>query len=162
MKKFTLITGVCLAALALGGPRTASAAPKKEASPSPSASPDASTAEASPAEKTPRAVRFRGSVASVDSTAKTFTIAGNKNSRVFKVTDKTTVTKDGATATFADITANEMVSGSYWKQDDGSMEAKMVTIGGSRAAKGKSGKKAKKSDATDASMTASPSPSASP
>ncbi len=95
MKKFTLITSACVAALALSGPLTASAAPEKEASPSPSASPADSTAAASPETKAPRAIQFRGSVASVDTSAQTFTVAGKSTSRVFKVTDKTTVTKSG-------------------------------------------------------------------
>ncbi len=107
---------------------------------------------------------MRGSVSSVDAAAGTFTIVGKKKTRVFKVTDKTTVTKDGAAATIADITADERVTGSFWKQEDGTLEAKTVKIGG-KGAGGKSAKKKSKkadADADAASAEATASPSASP
>jgi 20S proteasome alpha/beta subunit len=47
----------------------------------------------------------------VDQKAKTFTIAGKEKSRVFKITDKTVVTKAGAPATVKDMVANEEVRG---------------------------------------------------
>jgi hypothetical protein len=87
-------------------------------------------------------------VSAVDQIAKTFTIAGKEASRVFKVTDKTAVTKAGRPATMADITANVEVRGSYWKE---SMEAKTVKVG-PMSEKKETGKKEK----------ASPSPAASP
>ena len=68
-------------------------------------------------------------ISAVDQNAKTFTIAGKKTSRVFKVTDKTTITKGGNTAGMQDITENEEASGSYYKDADGSLEAKMVKLG---------------------------------
>jgi len=162
MKKSNLITGAIVASFALCGTLTTSAAPQKEASPSPTASGSAGTASssASAEEKAPRATGFRGSVASVDASAKTFTTAGKKP-RVIKVTDKTSVTKDGATASFADIAADQKVSGSGWKQEDGTFEAKMVKIGGpSEADQGAAGKKSKK--AANAAAGASASPSGSP
>ncbi len=109
---------------------------------------------------------MRGTVSSVDAAAGTFAIVGKKKTRVFKVTDKTTVTKDGAAATIADITADERVTGSFWKQEDGTLEAKTVKIGG-KGAGGKSAKKKSKkadadADADAASAEATASPSASP
>jgi hypothetical protein len=155
--KINLITA-CLAALACCAPVAAFAAPKN--SPSPSPSPHASPA-ASPAEKTTtaRAVPFHGTISAVDQTAKTFTIAGKEKSRVFKVTDKTVVTKNGAPATMTDIAANEQVSGSYWKAEDGSLEAKTVKLGPKAETEKKSESKAsKKKAAADASASPSPSP----
>jgi len=52
-----------------------------------------------------------------------------KESRVFKVTDKTSISKSGKTATMKDITENEEASGSYWKNPDGTLEAKTVKLG---------------------------------
>ena len=160
--KSILITGACVAAVALCTPTAAFAASKKSASPTPAPS-AAATTSASPAAsatKAPRAIPFRGTVSSVDQSAKTFTIAGKETSRVFKVTDKTTVTKAGAAATMNDIAANVAVRGSYWKQADGSLEAKTVKVGDmTDAEKAAAAKKSKKKGAT---TEASPAPSASP
>ena len=68
-------------------------------------------------------------ISAVDQSAKTFTITGKKQSRVFKVTDKTTVAKNGKTVSMRDITENEEASGSYWKNADGTLEAKTVKLG---------------------------------
>lgn len=153
--KLNLITA-CLAALACCAPAVAFAAPKD--SPSPSPSPHTSPATkpaASPAEKAARAVPFHGTISAVDQTAKTFTIAGKEKSRVFKVTDKTVITKNGTAATMTDIVANEQVSGSYLKAADGSLEAKTVKLGPKTdAEKAKAPKKEK--------AAARPSPSPSP
>ncbi|HXL26798.1 MAG TPA: hypothetical protein VN952_08945 [Chthoniobacterales bacterium] len=90
-------------------------------------------------------------ISAVDQSAKTFAIAGKKQSPVFKVTDKTSITKGGNTASMKDITENEEVSGSYWKNADGTLEAKTVTLGPAG--------KAKTSTASPAaSPKASPSP----
>lgn len=161
--KFYLTAGTCIAAVALLGPGSALAAPKQSSAPSADASPSTSNA-AAPGQKAGRVTAFRGTVSSVDAAAGTFTIVGKKKTRVFKVTDKTSVTKDGAAATIADITANERVIGSFWRQEDGSLEAKTVKIGG-KGAGGKSGKKRSKkadADADPASAEATASPSASP
>jgi hypothetical protein len=78
-------------------------------------------------------------ISAVDQNAKTFTITGKKESRVFKVTDKTSISKSGKAATMKDITENEEASGSYWKNGDGTLEAKTVKLGptGAGAKKGK-------------------------
>ena len=83
-------------------------------------------------------------ISGVDQAAKTFTTTSKENSRVFKITDKTRITKAGKTATIAEITANQEVSGSYWQRADGSLEAKNVKLGPAK------------------SKIASPRPSASP
>ena len=119
-----LLTGVCLAALALCATPAALAKGKK--SPAPEAAASASPAET---EKPARAIPFHGKVGSVSTKAKTFTIAGKTSSRVFKVTSKTEIMKGGGSATMADIMADEEVRGSYWKKADGTLEAKKVTIG---------------------------------
>ena len=98
-----------------------------------------------------RAIPFHGMISAVDQSAKTFTIAGKEKSRVFMVTDKTTVTKDDQPATMSDIVEKEEVRGSYWKNADGSLEAKSVKLGAKTEKK-----KSKKEE------TASPSPSATP
>ena len=94
-------------------------------------------------------------ISAVDQSAKTFTIAGKETSRVFKVTDKTTVTKDGNPATMSDIAEKEEVRGSYWKGEDGSLEAKTVKLG-AKTEKEKSKKKSKKEEGAPASPSATP------
>jgi hypothetical protein len=79
--------------------------------------------------KANRSIPFRGKIASVDAKAKTFTIAGKETSRVVKITDQTTITKQGVAATMKDIVADEEVRGSYWKKEDGSLEARSVKLG---------------------------------
>ncbi len=160
--KSPITAALCIVAVALLGPGSALAAPTKSTSPGASPSPAASaaaSAEASPAAKA-RPIPFRGTVSAVDTAASTFTVARKKGPRVFKVTDKTNVVKDGAAATMADIVADEFVTGSFWRKDDGTLEAKKVKIGGKNKA---SRKRSKKGEAdADASATMSPSPSASP
>ena len=68
-------------------------------------------------------------VSAVDQTKKTFTISGKEATRVFKVTDKTSILKGARAATMSDIVDNEEVSGAYWKNPDGTLEAKMVKLG---------------------------------
>ena len=154
MKNKSLITtAVCIAAIVFWGTISASAAEKKSksAAPSASASPAASS---SPAVKAPRPIPFHGMVSAVDQNGKTFTIAGKQKSRVFKITDKTVVTKGASTATIKDIAEKQEVSGSYWKNADGSLEAKTVKVG-PMSGGAKATEKAEK-------PKASPVPSASP
>ena len=148
-----LITGTCIAALTLLVPVSASAqGAKSKASPSPSASPAAATSTSTTtasSDKPARAIPLRGTATAIDKSAKTFTIAGKTSSRVFKATDATTITKAGAAATFADLSDNEYVTGSYWKKEDGTLELKSLKIGGKTdTEKAKpSKKKSKKDDA---------------
>lgn len=69
---------------------------------------------------------FRGTVASVDKTAKTITLEGKK-SQVLHVTDQTKITKDDKPATLDDVTAGAKVTGA--KQKNGAeWEATSVKI----------------------------------
>lgn len=150
MKNKSLITiAVCITAVALWIPATASAAEK-------SASPAASDASASPAAaKAPRPIPFHGVVSAVDHTASTFTITGKQKSRVFKVTEKTAMTKGANAATIKDVAENQEISGSYWKNADGSFEAKTVKVGAMKTGE-KAAEKADKSKKPAASPAASP------
>jgi hypothetical protein len=153
--KSPLISGACIVALAFCAPLTASAQFKKSSpSPTASASPSASATTAT------RAHPFHGMISSVDQSGQTFTIAGKETSRVFKVTEKTVVTKDGNPATMSDIAEKEEVRGQYWKNADGTLEAKTVKLG----AKSEKTKKGSKKEKASASPSESPaaSPSATP
>jgi len=68
-------------------------------------------------------------VSAVDQKNKTFTISGKEATRVFKVTDKTNIMKGAGAGTMKDIVDNEEVSGAYWKNADGTLEAKIVKLG---------------------------------
>jgi hypothetical protein len=96
-------------------------------------------------------------ISAVDQKAKTFTIAGKEKSRLFKVTDKTVVTKAGAPATMKDVVANEEVRGSYWKMSDETLEAKSVKLGPKTDAEKAADEKRKEKKA-EASPSASPKP----
>jgi hypothetical protein len=110
-----------------------------------------------------RAIPFHGIISAVDQKARTFTIAGKEHSRVFKVTEKSVLTKAGASATMKDVVANEEVRGSYWKLTDGGLEAKTVKLGPKTdAEKAADEKHKKKSSKSDTSAEASPSPSPKP
>jgi hypothetical protein len=172
--KLSLITA-CIAAVACCVPFAASAATKKSPSPAPSASPSASPkATAAPKTKPAsppaanttidatkaRAIPFHGMISAVDQKAKTFTIASKEKSRVFKITDKTVVTKAGAPATMKDMVANEEVRGSYWKMSDQTLEAKTVKLGPKTDAEKAADETRKKK--TEAAAEASPSASPTP
>jgi hypothetical protein len=135
--KQLLITGTCVAALTLCLPvayaQSPSPSPKSKASPTAKAektTTKSETKETTATDKPARSIPFRGDVNEVDSDDKTFTI-GKTTKRTLKVTDKTKVTKDGEDASFTDITAGTYVTGSYWKQEDGTLEARTVKVGGS-------------------------------
>ncbi|MEY2500821.1 MAG: hypothetical protein QOI07_1155 [Verrucomicrobiota bacterium] len=172
----------CTAALVCCVPFAANAATKKSASPTPSPSPSPMASaspktKASPTPKTTsspaantttdvakaRAIPFHGMISAADQKAKTFTIAGKEHSRVFKVTDKTVITKAGAPATMKDVVANEEVRGSYWKVTDGTLEAKTVKLGPKTDAEKAADEKRKmKKKEKESATEPSASPSASP
>ena len=79
--------------------------------------------------QTTRPIPFHGMVAGVDQNNKTFTISGKEATRVFKVTEKTNILKGAAKGTMKDIVDNEEVSGAYWRNPDGTLEAKIVKLG---------------------------------
>jgi len=83
----------------------------------------------SPAKPVNRPLPFHGMVSAVDQKNKTFTINGKGATRVFKVTATTNILKGAAAGTIHDIVDNEEVSGAYWKNSDGTLEAKLVKIG---------------------------------
>jgi hypothetical protein len=89
----------------------------------------AQTPSTSPVETSKRPIPFHGMVSAVDQTKKTFTISGKEATRVFKVTERTKILKGAATASMKDVIENEEVSGAYWKNPDGTLEAKMVKLG---------------------------------
>jgi hypothetical protein len=135
------------------------AAKKKKASPSPSPS-------ASPATKMVRVTPFHGMISAVDTRAKTFTIAGKDTPRVFKLTDQSVITKAGAAASMKDVVEKEEVRGTYWKEADGTLLAKMVKVGPlteqeKAAVAARKAKRAEKK-ASKAAATESASPSAAP
>ncbi|MDB6149954.1 MAG: hypothetical protein JWQ44_1402 [Chthoniobacter sp.] len=89
--------------------------------------PDSAAAD-TPAKTRPTS--FHGDVVNLDPKAKTFTFMNKDGKqRVFAVTDKTTVTKDGAPANFSAITAGAYVTGSYIKTPDGRMECVTAKVG---------------------------------
>ena len=166
------------AALACCLPFAANGATKKSASPTPSPMASASPkTKASPTPKTTsspaanittdvakaRAIPFHGMISAADQKAKTFTIAGKEHSRVFKITDKTVMTKAGAPAMIKDVVANEEVRGSYWKVTDGTLEAKTVKLGPKTDAEKAADEKRKmKKKEKESATEPSASPSASP
>ncbi|HET9418929.1 MAG TPA: hypothetical protein VFO30_06270 [Chthoniobacterales bacterium] len=128
--KISILSAIILAILFFCLSLTAQTTPRKSASPSvsPTVSASAGGAAFSSAKAT-RPLPFHGMISAVDKDAKTFTITSKKTSRVFKVTDKTLITKGSAGATIRDITANQEASGSYWKYSDGTLEAKNIKLG---------------------------------
>ncbi|MFN2622483.1 MAG: hypothetical protein ABR611_06525 [Chthoniobacterales bacterium] len=144
----------------------ASASPKTKASPTPKATSSPAANTTTDAKKA-RAIPFHGKISGVDQKAKTFTLASKAHPRLFKITDKTTMTKAGKPATMKDVVANEDVRGSYWKVMDGTLEAKTVKLGPKTDAEKAADEKAKarkkeRESATETnvmpSATASPSP----
>ena len=133
--KFYLAGGVCAASLALCMPLNAQFSPATTASPATSPSPAAKPAT--------RPLPFHGKISAVDQSAKTFTVGGKQGSRVFKVTENTTITKAGAAATMTDIVENEQARGTYLKNADGTLEAKTVKIGPKTEGEKKAGKSKK-------------------
>ena len=87
------------------------------------------TPTSSPGKQSARPIPFHGMISAVDQTAHTFTISGKEKSRTFKVTEKTTITKAGKSATMKDIAESREVSGAAWQNPDGTLEAKLVKLG---------------------------------
>ncbi len=76
-----------------------------------------------------RVIPFHGMISAVDAKAKTFTIAGKGKTRVFKISDQSAISKGTASGTIKDVVEKEEVRGSYWKEADGTLMAKMVKVG---------------------------------
>jgi uncharacterized protein (UPF0333 family) len=168
MKNTSQLVPACIAALALCAPAVGVATAKT----APSSAPSTATSVAASAKAAPPAVRntterlvpFHGVISAADENAKTFTITGKEKSRVFKITDKTVLTKAGLAATMKDIAVNEEVRGSYWKAADGTLEARMVKLGPrTEAEKGASKKHSrKKASKSEVTTSAGTSPSGKP
>jgi hypothetical protein len=148
--KFYLAGSVCAASLAFCMPLNAQLSPATTASP-------ATSAAAPAAKPATHPIPFRGKVSAVDQSAKTFTVGGKEGSRVFKVTETTTITKAGAAATMTDLVENEQARGTYLKQADGTLEAKTVKLGPKTEGE-KKARKSKKGAAAEGSPADSPTP----
>ena len=85
----------------------------------------ATNAPAAPAHKK---AGIHGKVSAVEATAMTVTVTGKAGDNTYNVTSDTKIMKDGAPATFADITVGEMVYGTF-KKDGDKMNAVKITIG---------------------------------
>jgi hypothetical protein len=126
MKSKTLFIATTIIAPILFSLSLAAQTATKSSSASPAPSLAAST---SPGKQVNRTIPFHGMVSAVDQKNKTFTISGKEATRVFKVTDKTRIMKGAAAGIMKDIADNEEVSGAYWKNPDGTLEAKFVKLG---------------------------------
>ena len=147
------------AARSFGRQKSSSSVAKPSSSPAISPSPAAkATPSPIPSAPTTRPISFHGMISAVDQKAKTFTIAGKQASRVFKVTERTFLSKAGMPATMKDVVVNEEARGSYWKAADGTLEAKKVKLGPMTEAE-KARAEKKKSPKPDVSPSPSPSPS---
>jgi predicted amidohydrolase len=160
MKNRLQILSACLGLLITGAPLALHAAAKTSPSPNAASAPASSKTAPPPTQnKTERAVPFHGKISAVDQTAKTFTIAGKEKARVFKVTDKTHLTKAGAPATMKDVQPKDEVRGTYVKAADGSLDTRIVKLGPmTDAEKAASPKKSKKKAKAEAAPSASPAP----
>ncbi len=72
---------------------------------------------------------FRGTLSSVDSAAKTFTVRGKTAQYVFTVTQSTKITKRGKPATLRDAVAGDDVGGMTTIASDGKLLAVSVWLG---------------------------------
>jgi hypothetical protein len=129
MKKFLTLSLIA----ALGLPLIGFAAAKE-------GKPAAAAAEV----KTAKPFPYRGEVASVDASAKTFTFKNKDGKeRVFSVAEKAEIDKDGAKADFAAVTVGAYAAGQCTKTAEGKFEATSVKIGAKPEKKGKGDPKAK-------------------
>lgn len=144
--KIRLLTAAIIACLVFSSSLNSQTTRSASSSPTLSAAPSTS-----PGKQVNRPIPFHGMVSAVDQDNKTFTISGKEATRVFKVTDKTNIVKGTATGTIKDIVDNEEVSGAYWKNPDGTLEAKMIKLGPTE-------NKAKSSPLPSATPKASPHP----
>ena len=132
-RKSKLITAACIAALTLCAPLSSWAKEKKS-------------------------VPYHGKISAVDQMAKTFSIAGKEKARVFTITETTVILKDGKPGTMADLAVDEEVRGSYWKREDGSLEARSVKLGQKAETESKSTKKKTEKTASESMATPAPKP----
>jgi len=144
--KIRFLTAAIIACLVFSSSLNSQTTKSTSSSTAPSAA-----ASTSPGKQVNRPIPFHGMVSAVDQKNKTFTISGKEATRVFKVTDKTNIIKGAANGTLQDIVDNEEVSGAYWRNPDGTLEAKMVKLGPTE-------NKAKSSSGPSTTPRASPHP----
>lgn len=133
------------AALALSLTGALQAAEKKAAAtPAPAPTENAPNPGAAKKADPNRPLPFHGKVSAVDPGGKSFSLKGTTKDRVFQVTEKTNISKDGKPAKLASLTVGEEVTGSAKKSEE-TWTAVSVYIGGKNpAAKGKADKGAAK------------------
>ena len=141
-------------ALSLTG---ASPAAEKKAGSTPAPAPTEKAPDPGAAKKADpnRPLPFHGKVSAVDPAGKTFSLKGSTKDRVFQVTDKTNISKEGKPVKLTALTVGEEVTGSAKKAEE-TWTAVSVYIGGKNpaGAKGKAEKGAAKGGAAPATAPA--------
>ena len=90
----------------------------------------AESATESPKQAKRNSYPFHGTLASVDSTGKSLSLAGKQKPRVILITSNTRFFRNGAKAKLSDAVAGERVTGTVRKNPDGQEEAITVRYGG--------------------------------
>lgn len=105
------------------------------------ASPSSASTQPEPKKKGGAAasVPFRGHVGSVDSAAKTVTLAGKKKERVLHVTEQSRIERDGKPAALGDIKPGDFARGSVSKDAEGREVLLKATFGDPPAEAAQSG-----------------------
>ncbi len=101
----------------------------------PATKPAPGTAQERPAAAKARSLPYRGKLVLVDKQRSSVTVG----TRVFLVTPKTKVEKEGKPATLNDGVAGQLVTGSYRKLPDGRLEAVSLYFGGKTGASSSGG-----------------------
>lgn len=104
---------------------------------------------ATPADQSAKS-KFHGHVTAIDANAMTFTV----NDQTFTVTGQSRITRNGKTATLADVHVGEPARGSYTKGADGKLDVNKVRFGKKMGTK--TGSKKKASEDTDTTATNAP------
>ena len=87
---------------------------------------------------------FNGTIKSVDKTAKTITLEGEK-AQAFQITSETKIVKDGKPAILDELSAGDKIGGRARETSDGKWEA--LTINAGKKAVKSAGREEKKPDA---------------
>ena len=92
-------------------------------------------AKTEPASESPKQTKrnsypFHGTLASVDSSGKSLSLAGKQKARVILITSETRFFRDGAKVKISDAIAGERVTGTVRKNAAGQEEALTVRYGG--------------------------------
>lgn len=77
----------------------------------------------------PRLLPFHGTIAAVDSEARSFSLSGKSGVRIFKVTQETRMTKGAEAAIWEDLKVGELVRGSAVRIGEREYRANSVKIG---------------------------------